>query len=178
MQISEILPRSTQGLQLCGICKSIQLCNCNTFTHMTAIKAVPLRMPLIRDENVQYSFIHVTSSSMTQSRHLRPSSSHFSSLLETPTCLSCFGPSVFPPPQSGKLADSHSMGHQEINYMYASNGGVLFVSEPGRDPSSEYSRLQTILASLSLYANGSIENMHSKWATQNGNMLLDSLFCW
>lgn len=43
--------------------------------------------------------------------------SHLSSLLETPTCVSCLGPSVFSPPQPGELAYSHNIGHQEINYM-------------------------------------------------------------
>lgn len=59
----------------------------------------------------------VTSSSLPQSQPLPPSLSHFGSLLETPTCVSCFGPSVFPPPQPDKLAYSHNMGHQVINYM-------------------------------------------------------------
>lgn len=90
---------------------------------------VPLRILLMRrrDVYVQNSvsprmakvFLllpHVIPSSLPQSQPLPSSLSHFSSLLETPTCVTCFGPSVFPSPQSGKLAYSHNMGHQKINY--------------------------------------------------------------
>lgn len=63
------------------------------------------------------AFVHVSSSSLTLSRPPHPSSSHLCGLLETPTCLSGFGPSVFPPPQAGRLAYIHSMGRKIINYM-------------------------------------------------------------
>lgn len=67
---------------------------------------------------------HVLPSAPPQSRPLPSFSFHFSSLLETPTCVSCLGPSVFPPRQPGKVAHSHNMGHQEINYKQQARAGL------------------------------------------------------
>lgn len=63
--------------------------------------------------NLNLCHIPAMVSSVPQSQPLPSPLSHFSSLLETPTCVSCLGPSVFHP-QPRKLAYSHNMGQKEL----------------------------------------------------------------
>lgn len=102
--------------------------------------------------------------------------SNFSSLLGTPTCLSCFDPSVFPPPQPGKLAYSHNTGHREINYIQQETSGLLLVRKKTwvqRTGASATGKISIIKSSHSR----PFKNMHLQWATNRYCMTGQLIFC-